>query len=581
MSCRGVALLLLTTAGCATVNKDLLEAQAPDAPGSWTAAIDQDAGVRLAGVPTGDWLAAFEDPQLSGLVETAMVRNNDLLRAAANLEAARQNARVARANLLPTLNAQGNAGRNAIVTDPAIAAQSGGGDNALSGLRAQELEDLFGIDTDGDGDLDGLDTDQDGVLDAPIPNRRIYINNFSLGAQLNWELDFWGRISDRTRAAYKDARASMADYAAARLSIASSVAQGWFLLIEARQQRELAERDVAARESSLRVTERRYERGVSSSLDVRLSRSALGTSRSVLALRQRTEQEASRALEVLLGRYPAAELEASAALPRLPPLDGAGAPIDILTRRPDLVAAELRMESAGLNARAARKELLPTFTLSSQINTSGPNLADVIDPERLAGNIFSGIAQPLFQGGRLRANAKQARAQAEASLLQYAQTVLQAYQEAENAIAAEAFLALREEALRVAFEEAAAAEVLTERRYASGAESIFNLLDAQTRRISSESEYIAAQRERVTNRVVLYLAIGGDFLTAADLAPEAAPETVTDNPQPSGETLAQVSQSASKRPISTTSAATNSDANALGAARAVSGAPQSAAGDAR
>ncbi|MGF1545540.1 MAG: TolC family protein [Parvularculaceae bacterium] len=507
---------LVAAAGCATVDDELLDANLPDAPTDWSTP-------DVAAAPPGDWVESFDDNQLASLIDEAMTHNNTLLFAAANLDAARNNARGVRADLLPTLNAQGSAGRAAIVTDPTIAAQSGGGgDGALAGLRAQELEDQFGIDLDGDGELDGLDFDGDGAFDAPIPNRRIYINNFQLGAQLNWELDLWGRIADRTRAAYKDARASMADFEAARMSIASSVAQAWFLLIESRQQRELAERDVTARERNLSVTERRYNRGVSSSLDVRLSRSALGTSKANLATRMQNEKEASRSLEVLLGRYPGAELAAASALPSLPALDDAGAPGEILARRPDLVAAELRMESAGLNARAARKQMLPTFSLSSQLNTSGPDLADVIDPERLAGNIFSSIAQPLFQGGRLRANARQARAQAQSSLLQYAQTALEAYQEAENAIAAENFLAVREEALKLAFEEAAAAEEITERRYASGAENIFNLLDAQTRRISSESQYLAAQRDRVTNRVVLYLSIGGDFLTSTDEAPLTA-----------------------------------------------------------
>ena len=401
------------------------------------------------------------------------------LAAAANLDQARAGAKISRADLLPTLGASFSATRNAIVTDPTTAAQAGGGSGGSS---------------------------------------RIYINNYSLGGSLSWEIDLWGRLTDETRASYKDAAASYADLSSAQLSVAARVAQAWFALIEARQQRELAERDVVARESNLRVTDRRYDRGVASSLDVRLSRSALGSSRASLALRQRLEQEASRSLEVLLGRYPAAELAAVEELPSLPTLAGAGAPGDLLARRPDLLAAEARMEGAGLRARAARKQLLPQITLSSSIGTSGPTISDLIDPERLAGNLIGGLTQPLFQGGRLLYNSKRARAAAEASLYSYAQTVLVAFEEAENAIAAESLLAQREDALRLAFEEAAAAEELTERRYASGASTIFNLLDAQTRRISAESQYIQSKQQRVSNRVQLYLAIGGDFLTEAKLA---------------------------------------------------------------
>lgn len=522
----GVAVIALITASCASVDQELLDTQLPDVPDTWTSADSAPIA------PTGDWIAAFDDNTLRSLIDEAIIRNNDLLAAVSRLDQARENSRIARADLLPSLNANFDGRRNAIVTDPTSAAQAGGGSD-LSGLRARDLEDRFGIDTDGDGNPDGLDlvdqnnldpitgqplSGQDGIIDSDLPNRRLYINNFFLGADISWELDVWGRLRDETRASYKDAAAAYADLAAAELSIAARVAQAWFSLIEARQQRELAERDVEARESNLRVTERRYDRGVASSLDVRLSRSALGSSQSNRALRKRLELEASRTLEVLLGRYPAAELKAAAQLPALPALSGAGAPGDILARRPDLIAAEARMDASGLRSRAARKQLLPTLTLSSRINTSGPDLGDLLDPERLAGNIAGGLAQPLFQGGRLRANAKRARAAAEARVFEYVQTVLTAYQEAENALAAEGLLAEQENALRLAFEEAAAAEELTERRYASGAATIFNLLDAQTRRIQSESQFIQAQQARVSNRVQLYLAIGGDFLTEAKLA---------------------------------------------------------------
>ena len=502
---------LVLAASCASVNEELLEAQLPEAPAEWTA----DDGFSTA--PTGDWVGSFNDQALQRLISEAVFHNNDLQAAAANLAQARANAKIARADLLPSLNANFNASRNAIVRDPTTAATAGGATGGQP-LDAGELEDMFGVDVNNDGRLDGLDLDGDGFAEVDTPDRRFYINNYVLGAQFQWELDVWGRLTDDTRAAYKDASAASADLAAAQLSLAARVAQSWFTLIEARQQRELAERDVAARESNLRVTDRRYERGVASSLDVRLSRSALGTSRANLALRQRLEKESARALEVLLGRYPGAEIEAAESLPVLPELDGAGAPGDLLARRPDVLAAEARMEAAGLRARAARKQMLPQITLTSQLNTSGPVIADLIDPERLAGNIAGGLFQPLFQGGRIRANIKRQRAVAEASLYTYAQTVLSAYEEAENALAAESLLAAREDALRLAFEEAAAAEELTERRYSSGAATIFNLLDAQTRRISAESQYIEAQQQRVSNRVQLYLAIGGDFLTAERIA---------------------------------------------------------------
>lgn len=474
----GAAVCALFVVSCTSVDQELLQAQLPTEPAVWAA--DENVGGEL----TGDWVSAFNDAALQDLIVEALTNNNDLRAAAANLTQARARARISRADLLPTVGANFSASRNAIVIDPTSAAQAGASGGGTGG---------------------GAPADAD---------KRLWINNYSLGGQVSWEIDIWGRLLDETRASYQDAAAAYADLAGAELSIAARTAQAWFSLIEARQQRELAERDVIARDSNLRVTDRRYERGVASSLDVRLSRSALGTSRANLALRQRLENEASRSLEVLLGRYPAAELEATDALPLLPALDGAGAPGDILARRPDLVAAEARMNAMGLRSRAARKQLLPQFTLTSQVNTSGPQFADLVDAKRLAGNLIGGVFQPLFQGGRLKYNSERARADAEASVFNYVQTVLGAYEEAENAIAAETLLAAREDALRLAFEEAAAAEELTERRYSSGAATIFNLLDAQTRRISAESQYIQAKQQRVSNRVQLYLAVGGDFLPA-------------------------------------------------------------------
>lgn len=478
MSRRGVAVAAaLALAGCATVDKETLQRQMPEAPPAWAASAD------VSGAPAEDWVAAFNDKRLNALVAEAMEHNNSLLQAAASLDAARAQARIVLATLLPTVNASPRASRSAIVTDPGAAAQVGTG--------------------------------------GPAQSRRIYVNNYSLGAQATWEIDLWGRLRDNTRASWRDAAAVEAEYRGRRLSIAGAVAQSWFQLIQARQQRELSERDVAARQRNLSVIERRYESGVATSLDVRLARSALGSSQAQLALNQRVEGESARQLEVLLGRYPKAEIEAAASLPDLHPLAGAGAPGELLARRPDVLAAEARMQSAGLRARAARKEFLPRLTLSSSISTSGPDVSDLTDPKRLAGNIAAGLFQPLFQGGQLLANSRRARANAEAALYNYVQTALVAWQDAEDAIAAERLLAERETALRLAYEEAAAAEDITERRYLGGAASIFDLLNAQTRRIANEQGYILAKQQRLANRVQLYLAIGGDFSAAAPAEPEA------------------------------------------------------------
>ena len=448
--------VLLFAASCAATGSATIDQALAVPPAEWAA----PAGV-APGPVTLDWLAAFDDAALPQLASEALARNNDFRAAAARLEQARAAAVIAGAARLPSLDASGN----------------------LTGRDALDIS----------------------------TGSRTTSDAYSLGLNASWEADVWGRVAASANASEADARASEADLAGARLSLAGSTAQAWFALIEAELQEALAARDVQNRENSLAFIERRYASGVNTSLDVRLSRSALASARATLTTRRQILAEASRQLEVLLGRYPAAELAAARDLPDIAPLSGAGAPADLLWRRPDLVAADLRLEAAGLRADAARAAMLPRLTLQASANANADDMSGLFDMDAVAGSLIGGLAAPIFRGGALAADADRARAAAEERLAAYAGAALTAWREAENALAAEQRLADRTEQLRVAFEEAARAEELAERQYTQGLVTIFNLLDAQGRRISSESQYIAARRERATNRVRLYLAIGGDF----------------------------------------------------------------------
>lgn len=469
---------ILIAAGCAAMGPGSPgDALAPP-PAVWTAPVQAAPEADAL-----DWLAAFDDPALPGLAAEALARNNDFRAAGARLEQARASAVIAGAARLPTLDASGTvSGRNT--------------DNPAGG--------------------------------------RLTADSYALGLNASWEADVWGRVAAGANASEADALASEADLAGARLSLAGSTAQAWFALIEAELQEALAARDVGNRENSLAFIERRYASGVNTSLDVRLSRSALASARATLTTRRQVLAEASRQLEVLLGRYPAAELAAARDLPDITPLSGVGAPADLLWRRPDLVAADLRLEAAGLRADAARAAMLPRLTLQAGLTsnvgeTLGTDLGDIFDPEQIVGSLIGGLAAPIFRGGALAADADRARAAAEERLAAYAGAALTAWREAENALAAEQRLADRAEQLRISFEEASRAEELTERQYNQGLVTIFNLLDAQGRRISSESQYIAARRERAANRVRLYLAIGGDFSTPPFAQPGLASATVQES----------------------------------------------------
>ena len=409
-----------------------------------------------ADFPTTDWVGSFSDETLSALVAEALNANTDIAAAAASYQAALTRLKITQSDLRPRVSANADASR-------------------------QEFGNDFINDNSG----------------------------FGYGVSASWEADIWGRIKDQISSSELTSRASLADYAGVRLAIAGQVAQSWFNLIEARLLTELAERDVETLERALRLTTRRFEGGVTGSSDVRLARSSLAAAEATLASRQQVTAATARALEILLRRYPADALESPTDLPVLPSLSGAGDQAYILRKRPDLLAAERRMMAAGFDIDIARKNLLPRLDFSSGLNSNANALTNIFDFDSLVANILGNLTQPIFQGGRLQADIEQQEYILRQLLENYASTVLTAYLEVENALDAETHLEQQEAALRISLDEANKAEERLESRYSEGLATILQLLDAQSRRISAESQLIRARKERLANRVRLHLALGG------------------------------------------------------------------------
>lgn len=483
------AILLLSVSlfglsGCSHLNmgdlklgKTDIVAELPQAPQSATS--DKPEWVEPAPerMPSTDWITEFNDPVLNELVREAMGANTNIRLAAAQLAAAEASAKSSRSGLYPSIGATGSASRNFIADSPGIDSSPSAANNSI----------------------------------------------FSFGNSVSWELDMWGRVRDTANAGDLAAEASNADYAGIRLSIAGATTQTWFNLIEARLQLDLAERNVQTQERALRLTKRRFDGGVSGSSDYRLARAALANAQATLAFRKQNKAAISRQLETLLRRYPAAELVASADLPMLPPLTGAGTPDEIYLRRPDLLAAERRMQAQGLQVDIAKKNLLPRLTLSGSSSIGGGSITRLFSLESLISSITSGLSAPIFQGGALRAEVARNDAVLHQLAESYADTALTAYREVEDALDAEEHLRERERALQVSLEEARKAEDRLEQRFSEGLASILQLLDSQSRRISTEGQYISARKERLANRVRLHLALGGG-LYGAEQAREKLPK---------------------------------------------------------
>ncbi len=449
-------------------------------PGSWS--VDSEPTSPLS----GPWWESFADADLDRIISEALEHNFDLRAAAAAMDSALAQARIAGAELKPQASVGGDASRRQQV--------------------------FVGLPIPGTG----------GVLQS---------QSTSLGTSLNvsWEPDLWGRLRAGKAAALADAAAARADYEAARLSLAAQVAKAWFAVAEAGHQVRLADETVASRQSSTERIAARYRRGVAAALDLRLARSNQAEAESAVALRQRQLDLAQRQLETLAGRYPTGNIgdeagEQALTLPDVPEPVPAGLPSELVARRPDLKAAERRLAAAGLRIREARRSLYPRVTLTASGGTTSDSLGDLLDSDFSVWGLASSLLQPIFQGGRLRAAVDFAESSRERALALYAQGVLRAFAEVESALAAERLLTLEETAQAAAARESTAAAKLAEDRYLAGLGDYLSILESQRRAFASESRVLSIRALLLTNRVDLHLALGGDF----QHSPEASKSSSTD-----------------------------------------------------
>lgn len=414
-------------AGCGVIPDFQSDPQLIAPPRNWTAAFK----------PSSDapppWLEEMADPRLTALIDEALRHNADLKAAAARVAAYRALARIDNAGRFPQLSAELKGSRTQR--------------NSTSGFR--------------------------------ISNPRT--NSFGVDFSLNWELDVWGKLQNRAAAAQLSIAASEQDYRAARLSLAAGVASAWYRTLEAEQQLQLAEHKVKTFIATRDIIDDGYITGLYSALDLRLARANQAEAENQRAARRIVTDNSVRRLEILLGRYPGAGIMAGKTFPQIKTTVAAGFPGSLLRRRPDIVAAEMRLLAADQRLTAAWKNLLPTFSFAASGGTNAGQLRDILNYDALVWNIIGNLTQPVFQGGRLIAEADQVDAKTLEAAADYANTVLQAYYEVETALNAEQQLRTQQLALRRAVDEAAGAERLALDEYRSGLVDLITLLEAQRR----------------------------------------------------------------------------------------------------
>ncbi|MGR4866019.1 efflux transporter outer membrane subunit [Caulobacter sp. LARHSG274] len=418
----------------------------------------------------GDWWTLLGDPQLDALIARVNVSNQTIAAAEASYRQARALVREQRASLFPTIDLTGSA------------TKSGGSGSTSSAT---------GNSTTG--------------------------RRYQAGIGASWEPDVWGRIRQTVSGARASAQASAADLAAARLSMQGELATNYLGLRQTDAEIALVSSTVEGYQRSLTITQNRYAAAIAPRSDVLQATTQLAGAQADLAELEQTRATYENAIAVLVGE-PASSFRLAAdpnwrvQAPTIP----AGVPSTLLERRPDIAAAERRAAAANAEIGVARAAFFPTFSLSASGDSSASRLGDLFSASANTWSLGLSAAQTLFDAGARKAQVEQARAAYDASVADYRQTALTAFEDVENQLTAARVLERRYALLRTASEAADQTEQMLLNQYRAGQVAYTDVVTAQASALSARRALLTAGVARQTAAVALIQALGGGW-TATDL----------------------------------------------------------------
>ena len=436
------------------------------------------------------WWESFDDPVLNRVVESVLESNFDLATAVARVEQARARARVAVAARLPTIQASlGAVGFDAPTN---------------AGLGAQ-LEEL------------GLGPDAFAAFGVSLPDR-LDQTTYAAGADIAYEVDFWGRNRNAALSAGALRGASEADYRAVRMGVIAQTVATYLEIVDLRRQHGFAAETVEILGEWATLAKDRYDRGVGDVRDVYALRRSLADAEASLPSVNERLADARGRLKVLLGGHEHAGLVGT--LPEAMPTATmapvpTGVPAEALAQRPDVAAARQRLAAARFALGARRAALLPSLSLSGSIGLQSPDTADWFDPDQWFRNLSSNLLAPVFQGGRLRGDVALAEAALDEATATYGHAVARATAEVETALVALESTRQRVALLATFAEEARAEAALQEQRYASGVGGYVAFLAAAQMNVGAKAARAAAERDLAYARLALHRALGGAWSSDA------------------------------------------------------------------
>jgi len=454
-----LAALALALAGCSSLAPRHERPAAPVA-----ARFPGDTGA-AGGTPAAEiaWQQYFGDARLKRLVAIALENNRDLRIAALNIEQARAQVGLRRADLLPTV-----------------------------GLGASLTR------------QPSTNPDDRGT------NVSLYQAGFSVSA---FELDLFGRLRNLRDAAAAQLLASEETRNAVQVSLVASVASTYLALLADEALMQVSRETLATREESLRLTRLRFENGASSEIDFRLAESLLESARVAYAQQTRQRMLDENALVLLLGQEMPQDLP-----PPLPITDPqmvaelpAGVPAEVLVRRPDVRAAEQQLAAANANIGAARAAFFPRITLTGSAGTASTELSGLFKSGSFAWTFIPQILLPIFDAGRNEAGLSLAHASRDVAVAQYERTVQAAFREVSDALAGRATLDEQVRAQQAQANAEATRTRLAQLRYDNGVASYLDVLDAQRSLFAAQQAVVQTQALQAQTRVNLYKVLGGGW----------------------------------------------------------------------
>ena len=446
-------------------------------------------GRPLDGVPKGRWWEIFGDARLDDLETQALTANQGLKAAVARVDQARATARVARSDLLPSLNLEPSFNRQ-----------------RYSPNQSPDF----------------------GALTA---------STFQMPLDLSYEIDLWGRVRRGFESARADAQASLAAFGNVLLTLQADVAQNYFRLRAVDAEIATVLGTVNLRREQVQLVRSRFNGGIGNDLDIARAETELATTEAEAASLARQRAELENAIAILVGSNPASFRLAAAGAgdwnPQ-PPEIPAGLPADLLERRPDVVGAERQLASANAKIGVAKAAFFPVLTLTGSGGYLSADVENLFNWNSRVWSIGPSVSLPIFAGGRNRANYQRSWAVFEEAVANYREQVLVAFGEVENSLSGIRDLADQASAQQRAVTNALRAAELATDRYRSGIVSYIEVVDANREALQAERDNAQLAGQRLVAAVQLIKTLGGGWdrqqIFASTSAP-AASQTAMGNPK--------------------------------------------------